>query len=135
MIKTTQHFVTLKTTLAEVRGRLAKLLKDRLFTAFVASSLLVSLASISLILWRVRPTDFAVPLRYSSAQGFDTLGAWYRVYNFAFFTLLVTVSNLLLAAFSLEKSRIASFFLVMGSLVINIFTLVVVLVLTAHLEV
>ncbi|MBI3983790.1 hypothetical protein HY346_00640 [Candidatus Microgenomates bacterium] len=115
--------------------KLKRLFKDRLFVAFLIAGLVLGLLVLLLLGLRVRPKEFAVPLRYSTYQGFDALGAWYRVYTFGLFSLVVTIGNTILAALSFDKSRIASFFLVMGTLVVNLFTLIITWTLTGHLEV
>lgn len=117
-----------------LRKRLKLLFKDKLFGGFVWAACILCLVSLLFIAFRVRPSDFAVPLRYSTFQGFDALGAWYRVYTYGVFALLVTAGNLILAAVSLDKSRIASFFLILGTIVVNIFALIVIVTLTGHLE-
>lgn len=122
-------------TVATLGQKLKRLFKDRLFVGFLIAGLTLGLLVLVLLGLRVRPKDFAVPLRYSTHQGFDALGAWYRVYTFGLFSLVVTVGNTVLAALSFDKSRIASFFLVMGTLVINLFTLIIIWTLTGHLEI
>ena len=114
---------------------LKKIFKDQVFRWFVWTAILLSLVTLGLLFFRVRAVEYAVPLRYSSFQGFDGLGAWYRIYIFGAFNLLVTAGNLSLAAMSYDRSRITSFYLVMGTVVINLFLLIIILTLTANLEV
>src|SRR3990167_5167408 len=110
------------------------LFKDRLFIGFIVLGLLLSLAVVVVLMVKVRSKTFVVPLQYSTLQGFDSLGPWYRVYVYGLFTLLVTIINITLAVLSYSKSRIASFFLVLGMLVINLLTLVVIVTLAGHLD-
>lgn len=112
-----------------------RLFNDRLFRWFLYTGILLGVLSVSLLLFRVRSVEYAVPLQFYTPQGFDNLGAWYRAYTYGLFGLLTTAGNITLAAISYDKSRIASFFLVMGMLVINLFLLIVVIALTNNLEV
>ena len=110
------------------------LFRDRLFVGFVLASGLLCLAVIVLLILNVRPKDFVVPIQYSTLQGFDALGPWYRVYTFGLFSLLVTVGNIILATMSYRRSRMVSFFLVTSTAVINLLTLVIVLTLVSNLD-
>src|SRR5688572_24790439 len=112
------------------RNSLKRLFSDRLFIGFLLVAIFLGIAGLVLLALRVRPRDFAVPYQYSSLQGFDALGAWYRVLIYGFFLLLTTAGNISLAALSYDKSRIASFFLVMGTVVVNLFALIIVFTLT-----
>lgn len=114
--------------------QLTKLFTDKLFRWFTLTAVALGLGGLGWLLFRVRAVDYAVPLQYYSPQGFDALGAWYRAYAFGAFGLLTTVGNLVLAAMSYDKSRIASFFLVMGTLVINLFLVIIILTLTGNFE-
>lgn len=109
--------------------------RDRLFIGFVITAGLLCAVSIFLLMANVRPKDFVVPVRYSTLQGFDELGSWYRVYSFGLFSLLVTVGNSYLAAQSYRRSRMLSFFLIFGAVMINLLTLVVVITLTSNLDI
>lgn len=115
--------------------RSQRIFKDKLFSTFLVLSLLALLAVITVLVVSVRPKAVVVPLRYSTLQGFDALGGWYRLYIYGIFSLLVSLGNTLLAVLLYQKSRIASFFLVLGTLVVNVFTLVIILTLFAHLNI
>ena len=117
------------------RRSLKRLFADRLFIGFLVAAIGLTLAGVMLLVWRLRPIDFAVPYQYSSLQGFDGLGAWYRVIIYGLFMVGVTAGNLALAALGYDKSRIASFFLVMGTVILNLFALIIVFTLTSHLEI
>lgn len=110
------------------------LFRDRLFIGFLVVAVVLSLIVVVSILIKVRPKDFVVPLQYSTLEGFDGLGSWYRVYLYGLFSIMVTVANIILALYCYPKSRITSFFLVLGTVVINIFTTVIVLTLLTHLN-
>ncbi|MBI4100933.1 hypothetical protein HY441_00475 [Candidatus Microgenomates bacterium] len=117
-----------------LRTLLKRLFSDKLFIGFLLTGIGLTAASVVMLLLKVRPRDFVVPLQYSTLQGFDALGAWYRVYAFGVFSLVVTIGNILLAAMSYDKSRIGSFFLVVGTVIVNLFTLTIIFTLVGHLE-
>lgn len=81
--------------------------------------------------FQLRPTGFVVPFEYTSGTEFR-LGEWWLIYGYGLFSLIVTAGNIILAAMSFEKSRIASFFLVISAVVLNVFTLVITYTLLAQ---
>lgn len=111
-----------------------RLLRDRLFLTFLIIAVLLSLITVILLLVKVRPKDFLVPLGYSSVRSFDILGPWYRTYLFGVFSLLVTIGNFGLALKVFEKNRLASFLLIIGTVVINVFALVITMAVVSHIE-
>lgn len=111
-----------------------RILRDKLFMTFVVLSFLLALAVIVLLIIQVRPKDFLVPLGYSTTGSFDILGPWYQTYTYGVFALLVTAGNFAFAVMSYEKSRLTSFLLVIGTVVINIFTLVITNAVLAHVS-
>ena len=117
------------------RRSLKRLFNDRLFIGFLVAAIVLAIAGVLLLVLRLRPRDFAVPYQYSSLQGFDGLGAWYRVIIYGVFMVMITAGNIILAALGYDKSRIASFFLIMGAVILNLFALIIVFTLTGHLEV
>jgi len=111
-----------------------RMFQDRLFMLFLVLAGLACIGTIATLIFQVRPKDFVVPLQYSTLQGFDALGGWYRLYIYAVFALLVSIGNTVLASMIYDKSRIASFFLVVGTFMVNALTLVVVITLTSHIN-
>jgi hypothetical protein len=111
-----------------------RIFRDKLFIGFITISIIVCVGICLALLLRVRPKDFVVPLQYSTLEGFDVLGSWYRVYGFGAFSLVVTFGNIFLAAKAYDKSRLASFLLILGSVMINLFTLIIAITLVSHLD-
>lgn len=111
-----------------------RIFQDKLLIGFLITNIMLCAFIIVLLVLRVRPRDFVVPLQYSTVHGFDVLGSWYRVYVFGAFSLLVTLGNIVLAAMSYKRSRLASFLLVFGAIMVNLFDLIIVLTLVSHLE-
>lgn len=102
-----------------------RLLKDKLSMAILLPALAVNLANLALLVFKVHPSELAVPVRYSSLVGFSDLGKWYQLYYIGLFGLIVTVGNSLLAMMSFSRSRITSFFLLIGAFVVSLFCLVI----------
>jgi hypothetical protein len=103
------------------------ILRDKVFIVFGSLSVLVLVIIILVLVINVRPQDFNVPLEYASASGFGRLAPWYYTYIYGLFSFLVTFCNLILSTVCFRKTRISSFFLVFGTVFINILTLVVVI--------
>lgn len=112
-----------------------RLIRDRLFMTFGVAALLLALAIIVLLLVKVRPRDFLVPFGYSTSGSFDILGPWYQTYLYGVFALGVTAGNFGLALAAYEKSRLVSFLLIVGTLIINFFTLLVVNAVVTHIAI
>lgn len=103
-----------------------RLFRDRFMVWFLVLASLSCGLVIGLLALRLSPSDFVVPLEYTSGIGLSNLGSWYRIYSYGLFALLVSLLNIVLATAGFEKSRIMSFFLLLGASIVNIFTLVVV---------
>jgi hypothetical protein len=108
-----------------------RLFRDRFLRRFVVVAVLLLILEWLLLGFQLRPTGFVVPFEYTSGAEFR-LGEWWRIFGYGLFSLLVTVGNIVLAAMSFEKSRIASFFLVLSAVILNIFTIVITYTLLAQ---
>lgn len=109
--------------ISEIRGQ--RFFQDHLSLALLLPTLGFNLMAFIIMLVRLHPTSFAVPIHYSSLGGFDQLGPWYEPYRIVVFSLTVTLVNTLLAAYSFGRSRIASFYLLIGSFVVSLFCLII----------
>ena len=97
---------------------------DRLSTGLVIGALAVSAFTFVTLLGRVHPgADGAV--RYSSLDVGYTLGVWYYPYLVAAFGLGVIIVNTVLAYRTYGRSRLASFYLLVGSGVVALFALII----------
>lgn len=105
--------------------RQQRFFQDRLSLGLIIPALVLNVVTLVIMLFRVHPTNFLVPVHYSSLGGFDALGSWYQPYRIAAFGFIVTVINVLLAIFSFNRSRIASFFLLAGTFVVALFCLII----------
>jgi hypothetical protein len=103
----------------------ARLLRDKLSLSILLPALAVNIANLALLALKVHPSELAVPVRYSSLEGFSDLGKWYQIYYIGLFGLVVTLGNTVLAMMSFSRSRITSFFLLIGAFVVSLFCLVI----------
>ena len=121
----------MKNMLAGRLGRIVTKLKDRglwrdqLSLVLIGLALLVNLIDLVWLGVRLHPTNFAVPIRYSSFEGFTALGPWYSIYLSAGLGVLVMLTNTVLALISFERSRMTSFLLLTGSVLVAVFSLVI----------
>lgn len=111
-----------------------RLLRDKFLRWFLFAAVFLLIVELGLLLIKLRPTAFVVPLEYTSGLGFTRLGDWQLIYGYGLFSLMVTITNSILAIFAFERSRISSFFLLLGAIVINIFTIVVTYTLLAQIS-
>ena len=102
-----------------------RLWNDRLSVSVVLFALAITVLAFVLVAARLRPLGYAVPVRYTSVGGFDTLGPWYALYAIPAYGLLVLAANTGLAMKAYNRSRIASFFLLLGAVVVALLCLVI----------
>lgn len=115
---------TLQDTLTDLRSQ--RFFRDRLSVTLLAAALLVNGLNLVALVLRVHPTDALMPTRYSNlGVGFDRLGPWYFPFWLALFALAVTFLNGFFAYWGFSRSRLASFFLLTGSGVVAIFSLII----------
>jgi hypothetical protein len=114
------RFATLRTqaVTAMTSWRQQRLFQDRLSISMLVTALGLNAFNIIVLILRIRPTDYPVPVHYSSLKSFDMLGPWYDRY-------WITLVNAWLALASFQRSRIASFFLLAGSIVVGIFCIII----------
>ena len=118
-------------------GGLTRLFKQRLFSdrlslgVLVSSALLVAV-NIAVLAAKVHPTDYQVPVQYSSLSG-SVLGPWYELYKIGIFSFVILVANTLLALKSFSRSRITSFFLLGSTFVVNLLCLCISLAFARYL--
>lgn len=99
--------------------------RDRLSSALLVAALVVNGLNLVSLALRLRPTDVPVPVRFSSLTLFDALGPWYFPFLVAMFALGVTVVNGAFAYHSFVRSRLASFYLLIASVVVGIFAFII----------
>lgn len=101
------------------------LFADRISVSAVIFALLLNGLNIVVLFTRLHKADFPVPIHYSSIVGFDQVGPWFYNYQIGFYALVVTIVNTLLSVKSFRRNRVASFFLLLGSIVVGLFCLVI----------
>lgn len=102
-----------------------RLWRDRLSVGVVALATGINVLALLLVVIRLRPLGYAVPVRYTSVAGFDTLGAWYVLYAIPLYGIIVLGANVSLAMKAYTRSRIASFFLLLAAVVVALLCLVI----------
>jgi len=102
-----------------------RLWRDRLSVSVVLLAAAINVLTILLVAYRLRPLGYAVPVRYTSVGGFDTLGPWYALYAIPAYGVLVLAANVGLAMKAYTRSRIASFFLLLAAVVVALLCLVI----------
>jgi len=102
-----------------------RLWRDRLSVTIVMVALAINVLALLLVISRLRPLSYSVPVRYTSVGGFDTLGPWYALYAIPAYGLLVLAANVGLAMKAYNRSRIASFFLLLAAVVVALLCLVI----------
>lgn len=115
---------------SERLGALRDLRQDRFFADRLSMVLVVVAFIINSLNWlllvlKLHVTDIPVPVHYSTLSGFDELGRWYDHYSIGVFAVAATLINLVLARQSFSRSRISSFYLLMGSVVVAFLCLVI----------
>lgn len=105
--------------------RTSRYVRDRLFMGCLAVAALFVVLMWSVVLIRVRPASFPVPVHYTTLGGFDTLGSWYQPILSALYATVLAVANLVLSYLSYRRSRMASFFLLAGAAVLALFSLII----------
>ncbi len=105
--------------------RQSRFFHDRLSMGLIIGSLAVSAFTFITLLLNVHPSDIAQPVRYSSLNLGYTLGPWYYPYLVALFALGVILVNSVVAYQAFARSRLASFYLLLGATVVAIFSFVI----------
>lgn len=102
-----------------------RLWNDKLSVGVVLLATGINVLALALVLARLRPLGYAVPVRYTTTGAFDTLGPWYALYAIPVYGLLVLAANVGLAMKAYNRSRIASFFLLLAAVVVALLCLVI----------
>jgi hypothetical protein len=106
------------------RLRAERLFSDKLSLGILAGSLVLVAATQIVLLTRVHPIDYPIPVQYSNLSD-PVLGSWYDLYKLGFFSAAVFFINTYLALRAFSKSRITSFFLLGSTFVVCTLCLVV----------
>ncbi len=104
--------------------RRSRFMGDRLTVGIIIGAALINVATYLSLLGSVRPGAQGA-VKYSSLYVGYTLGVWYYPFLVALFATAVIVVNAVLAYQSYARSRLASFFLITGSLVVTLFCFVI----------
>lgn len=94
---------------------------DRLSMTMLVAALVVNVVSLINLALKLHPVSAPVPVHFSSFARFDQLGPWYFPLLVGLVALGITIVNAIFAYNSFNKSRLASFFLLVTSVVVGIF--------------
>ncbi|HSX00824.1 MAG TPA: hypothetical protein VLF67_01160 [Candidatus Saccharimonas sp.] len=109
--------------LAEVRQ--SRFFHDRISAGLLVLALVINGANLVWLILHVPAVPADIPVWYSSLHGFDGLGPWYSPFFIALFGLAVTGVNGTLSYQAFGRSRLASFYLLAGSVVVGVLCLVI----------
>lgn len=107
------------------RVRQSRFFHDRISSGLLFAALAVNVINLVVLFLNMPSVQTDIPMRYSSLGGFNDLGPWYSPVLIALFGLSVTIVNGVLAYQSFTRSRLASFYLLAGSVVVGLFSLII----------
>lgn len=81
------------------------------------------------LLWHIRPTEEALFLHYTVLFGVDLTGAWHTVFVLPAVGILIIGLNTYFAAELFQKDRFASYVLLFGAALCQLFVLIISLLL------
>lgn len=113
----------LQEKLSDLRDQ--RFFRDRLSMFILVGALVINGVNLVWLVLHVKPAESQVPVRFSSLTLFDALGPWYFPFLIVLFASVVTVANGVFAYHSFVRSRLASFFLLIGSVVVAIFAFII----------
>lgn len=117
--------------------KISKELKEQKFfkDAWLLSiSAAIVVGNIFIIVWSIThigKTEIEIPIRFTSLSNFDQLGVWYRLYEIAIISIVVSVVNMFLAVMLHRKNRILSIFVSIAALMVVILAIAILLGFTA----
>ena len=107
--------------------RSSRFFRDRFSVTLLLGALIVNGLTLITLAMRLKPVEGEVPIRFSSLTQFDpdVLGPWYYPFIIALVALVLTLANGYFAYNTFSRSRLASFFLLVGSGVVAIFSFII----------
>jgi hypothetical protein len=106
--------------------RQSRFFHDRLSGTLLTGAFLVNGLNFVWLLLHLKPTEAQMPTHYSNlVVGFEGLGPWFFPFEIALFALVISILNAVFAYYSFRRNRLASFFLLTGSGVVAIFSLII----------
>ncbi|MEI8072594.1 MAG: hypothetical protein WCH00_00650 [Candidatus Saccharibacteria bacterium] len=91
---------------------------------------IVAVGNAFIIFWsltHIHAASIDLPVRFTSLSNFDELGSWFRLYDIAEISIVVSLINLLLAVLLHAKNRILSIFLLLTSIMVVILAIAILL--------
>lgn len=94
--------------------------KNSIIRWLLTGALFLNLANWTLLVIFIRPVDFSIILHYNVYFGVDLIGDWWQPYVLPFMGIVFLAVNFILAyEFYKQKERIASYILLLASLMIQ----------------
>jgi hypothetical protein len=95
--------------------------KNNIIRWLLIGTVLLNLINWTLLAIFIHPVDFSIILHYNVYFGVDLIGDWWQTYVLPFMGVIFLVVNLILAyKFYKQKERIASYILLLASLMIQL---------------
>ncbi|HSX41355.1 MAG TPA: hypothetical protein VLF21_01840 [Candidatus Saccharimonadales bacterium] len=101
------------------------MMSDRISVPVLGAAVVLNICNLLVLIFRVHRATYPVPVHYSSLVGFDQVGSWLAIWRIGLFALAVTLINGVLAAKAFQRNRLASFFLLLGSVVVGLLCLII----------
>lgn len=108
------------------RVRESRFFHDRFSMSLLTLALALNAGTFLWLVGTLKPSEVPVPVRYSNLlSGFDQTGPWFFPFGIAAYALVVTLLNAFFAYQSFNRSRLASFFLLVSSVVVGGFSFII----------
>ena len=98
--------------------------KDRLIMNLTVLSLLLNISLWIYFFQNKKESDYPIILHYNLIFGVDYLGDYEKIYLISFIGLILILFNSVLGCILYNKEKLASYFLVFNTLVVQIFLIV-----------
>lgn len=124
--------IFIKNIKENLKSHLPKIFEQPFFSDFTNRVILgvsgiLFLSTWLLALFRFQPSDFLVPIRYSSFFGVTQLGNWYDLYAVPLVMTFCIILNLLLGRTIYQRDKMISYIFVGSTAFISAISLVVVI--------
>ena len=107
--------------------RQSRFFRDRFSVTLLFTALVINGLTFVTLAMRLKPVEGQVPIRFSSLTMFDpdSLGPWYYPFVIALMAVVITLVNSSFAYHSFSRSRLASFYLLVGAGVVGVFSFII----------
>jgi hypothetical protein len=117
-----ENYKKIKIKLYELFGRIY--FQDVISLVLMGIILLIFLALLLTLVFRLRGTDNLVPLFYNSTYGVTSSVMWYKLYFLPLAFFLIMVINILIAWAFFEKERLITYLLLLVTIISGLLLLI-----------